>query len=1246
MTPNKCPDTVAGLDLSKPAMLEASAGTGKTFAIEHLVLRLLIESENLELPSILILTFAEKAASEIKEKIRHRLAWRIDLGDLKPPALDRLKYALLNFDRASIYTIHGFCQRVLHKYAFENHSLFQTELVEKDLDIFEQVLTEEMRSTWLSEAGTGPEGLAAFRRTVGALKFGRSKSWNENILKIAKSFNPDRGDAIEPIYDPTALTRIEVDLVAACLEIASACPDLIHGKESECALAIRYKDSKLKSRGAETKGRELIASALQTAAKCRDITNEKDRVDLALAFLDTKNKIKLSYNKNYGYSSLLPKPSKQSILPWPELEKVLEQLQTIRDLELKREVELNVRNLAEQRRVIISLREKTQAFIKAKGMITFDSMIEDVAIALREKPERVLRLRQDYRYCLVDEFQDTDPLQWEIFRTIFLESNSSNPLFLIGDPKQAIYRFRGGDIHTYMEAREQLHQLSRQGLAQGRGLEKNHRSSQGMIDACNATFAHEDWLKTLAVDRGNAFWKLPADANPLGFVPVGYGDLRVQVAQDTTSRPHPIVLMDFAVKRPKAPTKPEIKKQVFAWIASEIDALMFAPERLMVPDKVTKDLRPLAWSDICILVKNNDEKTQIEHVLVQRGIPVQINGRSGLYAGDAAGHILALLDALNDPHDSGKHAKALLSRFFRSNGDNLPSRAPEDPHPMFEKWGLLAHRRRWQGLFHSLFYDTGLLYRESLEQDGDRRIMDFLHIGENLTQEALSQNLSLSSLVQKLRDLRAARADMDEDQDLHREDSEGGKILIMTMHKSKGLEFPVVFLAAFSGPRNQPYFKYRDDLRTVYNLNNKDEKAKEEYEKEEKGENCRLYYVALTRARYKLFIPLLPENKPNSSGPLGSFVARALIAASIKQPQLIHHGKINPDLKTSEILSTKIEAPTKNSSLSKKPNSAAGASDLFADFPRDNILSQPAADFSKRRRRLSSYSYLVRNSHELATEDAAGRFDKEEAPITFVPSEDSDTEAASTLAYPGNALPRGRETGVMFHEILENINFAMVASTPTPEALVADEPSREVILGRMRKFRLDESHLPSIAAVIWNTLRAQVPDPAGGAPFRLGDLAERRAEMEFFFPYGGGPNGYLGGFIDLVFRLRGRYYLLDWKSNHLEGYGPGDLEESIRDSHYDLQYMLYSLALDKWLRSLIPDYNHQTHFGGVYYIYLRGMTATAGDAGVPGVHALCPTKDQLRNEYPAHLAKAISKAGGGTIDPAMLLTEKGAENEG
>jgi exodeoxyribonuclease V beta subunit len=1065
-----------------------------------------------------------------------------------------------------------------------------------------------------------------------------------------------------PEYSPERVAEAKAAMGEALAEAARFAAGLRAGAEAEHPFLARFAALRFRSAATRKKGALIVREALRAAAAAAS-GGPADREREAEALLAAVADIGLTGIDREGFRFLLPSDS-EAPEPWPELAGFLDRLDRLRAAAARIRAEEEAHAFAARRGVILELRAKLRDWLRENGYITYDSMIENVCLALREGPERVALLRREYRYCLVDEFQDTDPLQWEIFRRAFLESGGTNPLYLIGDPKQAIYRFRGGDVYTYMEARRALFDLSRQGRAQGRGLDVNYRSSAAMVAAYNAAFLHRDWFHAHPVDPADTAWRLPAEPDPLGYLPVGCGALPAQRPADSLHEGKPIVLKEFAGDGATRPGRPEIRKRVGHWIAAEILGMLADPGSLRIPDKAGGGVRPLDWGDICVLVRKSREKDYLERVLAAAGIPVRSARRAGLYQSDAALQYLAVLESLEDPADAGKHARALLTRFFRAEGDPPPARPPASPHPLFEEWLRLAARRRWQRLFHSLLHKSGLLYRECFRPDADRAIMDYTHIGQNLVQEAIRENLGLPALVQRLRDLRAAPAGADEDADMRREASEGGKVTLMTMHVSKGLEFPVVFLASWSGNPRPDYLKYRDGLHTIYHLDTAHREAYRAWKEESEGEDRRLYYVALTRARYKLFVPLLPPGTGRSdTGPLGGFAAEALRTAAAARPDLyrllpgedfarppeplpsLPAGAAPPSLRNRNVT-----LPGDSALLAAGPAAASAAGSgpglpladgLFAGYPSEDPLA--GADFARRRKRLASYSLLVRRGHGLAAENLEGRFDKDEAPAGSAPSGAEAAREASpaAAASPGDSLPRGKEVGNLLHEILEEIDFAAVGAAAAPADLLAAGPMRDLFDARLKEHRLDPKWLPEVAALIWNVLRAPLPDPAGGGPFRLADVAERRPEMEFLFPYpargtGAGPDGYLWGFIDLVFRHRGRYYIVDWKSNRLDGYGPDALARSMAEARYDAQYKLYALAVDRWLSGLIPGYACATHFGGIYYLYLRGIRP---EAPGEGIFSLRPGPGETRSEYPAALASLLSAAGAGRIDASDLFPE-------
>jgi exodeoxyribonuclease V beta subunit len=1249
-----CPEGIRGLDLAMPAMLEASAGTGKTYAVEHLVLRILTESDGIDLGQVLVLTYTEKATGELKEKIRNQLARRVaDGSGLPAPVLARLREAYLNFDRACIFTIHGFCQRVLRNYAFENRALFHHELAD-DAEILEEVLTEEMRSTWLSDQGPEGAGLEGFRRLTQRMGVNVSGKWKGKWLDLARSWNPDRGDRLLPEPDRERAAALEHGMLAACEALQAELGGTAGGDanalgketENEAYAALKAGIFTIASR--KKSCLLMMSELIRLAAAAAAEPDPKAKLGLLRGFLNEH------YRKNLvteGFHLLLPDS-------WPEgadpgrgrCERAAACMDRIRLAARERKQVERAMDFDSQRKVITALRQGAKDLKRERGIHSFDDMIQDLSDAIGARPELVAALQRQFRYCIVDEFQDTDPLQWKIFKRVFLESEGANPLYLIGDPKQAIYGFRGGDIHTYLEARSELHNRSREGRAAGLGLDANFRSARRMIEACNKIFVHPNWFRKGETDPGDPFWRLSPVSDPRGYADVRYGGLAKQECLETDGQGPagtipagtPIILRDFSGETKKGPAQ----RKIHQWIVSEILELIAAPERMRLPDGAG-GYRDPDWGDICVLIRTKSEKHALEAAFRKAGIPFQVHKLPGLYRSDAALHFLAVLESLEDPADPGKHARALLTRFFRAAGDPAPTAPPADVHPAFDAWKRFADRRQWQRLFQAMLYQTGLLYRESLEPDGERRVMDFMHVGQNLVREALKENLSLTALAQRLREWKEETPDAEEERHLHREDSERRKVAVMTMHTSKGLEFPVVFVAGLSEFSGASVLRYHANGERIFHLDAKDQEAIRAAGEEDEDEKRRLFYVALTRAKYRMYIPLPPPAFWRSTCSLGGFVADGLRAARQAAPELFHMVPETGAASASEAIRPEtwaalaMEADSRAPSLGPVDAALAKPIVLSApvsldDFPEGSVSSGPAADFSRRKRRLTSYSLLVRHAPDVAAEGLEGRYDKDEAPaLETGPFEDED-ETASRAAIPGNAIPRGKETGNMLHAIMEDISFHTVMEAENLDALLAVPAVRGLFEARMAEYRMDATHLGDVARVVWNTLRTPLPDPVGGPPFALGSAPDRMPEMEFLFPHPSGM-GFLWGYIDLVFRKDGFYYLLDWKSNWLESYRPAEIGESMLESRYDLQYKLYALALGKWLRNVIPDYSYDRHFGGVYYVYLRGMGPQGSGAWI---HR--PSADDLAANYPAELDRALAAAG--VLPPGVSLKAPAAHS--
>ncbi len=1249
---------VEALHLDRPAILEASAGTGKTYTLEHLFVRLLLQEKPPELPEILVVTFTEKATGELRQKIRQRLGMIRRLPGLNRTQKDFLDQAYVNFDEASIQTIHGFCHGVLRHYAFENKALFDARLAE-DRALYQEALAEEMRSTWLNEFSS-PEDKDAFTRFARDIGLNGGDKWSDVLINIAMNMNLESGDCLLPRPDPEALERLQKEISHTVIQLREAFGTRVSQDIADSSLAMSLKAIPWKNKAVKEKAPGILFQAAILSTQTLPGLKSDEIVAPLATYLDDIN-LRLIHHEGFTALLLPESPS------FPALPDVLQHLERLRKLHERLKIQQANLRFQHHHRIIASLQEHVAHIKRTRGLLTFNDMIRQVHASVLNQPELVQSLRSAYKYCIVDEFQDTDSVQWDIFKKVFLESGGKNPLFLIGDPKQAIYGFRSADVYTYLEAREQLRAIALSGEAQGHGLSANFRSSEKLLKAFNVLFSQPEWFGAEQPSAPDSNWRLP-QGNRVDYCPVGFGGSPRQYCRTGASEKEsaPIVLVDLA-----SATKVEATRRLWnGWIVAEIQNLLTGRVELRIPDDSVpgnfpadgQPMRPLRASDICVLVRTGSERAKLESQFQDAGIPFAVYKKEGLYRSEEALHLLAMLEAMEDPGEERSFRRALLSQFFQVAPENLASvsggngsiSGENEEHgksgqgdgteiaTLFEKWNRLATQSRWRRLFHSLLYDTGLLYRICALPDGDRRVMNYLQLTQNLTQEAMRKHFDLSTLLDWYRRRRRSEGNSEEAKDHFRLESERDLVQIMTMHISKGLEFPVVFLAGgFSAARKSDYLQFKrrgafagENGRTggtVFHLDNQNQEAIAELERQDLEEVKRLYYVALTRAKYRLYLPLVPEpkkkngeEKKSNPSPLLHLVGASLRGARQQIPELFYHVPADETQAVARA-STQLDL---QSEAKENPTTSL----MAASPPTDPPLPSEGSDFSSRRMVLESYSHLAYRLEKWVGAQTEGRYEKEEAP----PDWESDSEGQETgteETNPGQLLPRGTHIGNALHNLFEKIDFALAAQHPSPRALGEVPQVRDLIGQSLEQHKLPPDCREGVEHILWNTLRAPLPALGSGAPFRLCDVTDMRPELEFLFPYGEkaagaipevrSKHGYLWGFIDLVFRHAGRFYVLDWKSNYLDDYAPAALAENMRQSRYDLQYTLYTVAVIKWLKSVIADFDYERDFGGVLYIYLRGMRAEEGKPGATGVFAHRPNSDEALRGYPALLEQAL-----------------------
>jgi exodeoxyribonuclease V beta subunit len=1175
----RCP--LAGINL-----IEASAGTGKTWNICGLYLRLLLEQER-AVQDILVVTFTNAATAELRERIRGRIAETLGFlngagraaGDPFVPALvsalegklkregmrKRLDRALLAFDEASIFTIHGFCQRALAGTPFAAGLPFALELVRDDAMLAQEVANDFWRRrvaagdlsrlmiAHLLESGDDPEKYA------GLLKRALAKPLSGRLWPNPVE-TPDEHDelALQTAFG-AAQRRWRADATGIVRLLEAALADLN---------GVSYKPASLET---ARMGWEAWFGAGDPLAPAED-------------------KIRL-----FRASVLEKWTKKGKTTPSHPFFDAAENLLALKDSIRERQAAARlglIRELVEQGV------EALRAEKRRRRVIGFDDMLWNVHDALTSGryPWLAETLRSRYPVALIDEFQDTDPLQFAIFRALYMaegaDSQSSGaetgPVFLIGDPKQAIYSFRSADLPTYLGARR---------LA-GREytLAENQRSVAGMIDACNTLFG----------------------ANPRAFLLDGLDYRPVKLG----TKPRPA----FADStEPRAPFQVWLlpKDEAGGWVlraeamrrctdtaAAEIARLI----REGGAGRIGVGGRALRASDIAVLVRSHAQGQRIRRALAALGVgSVELSQASVFHAPEAEEMERILLAVLKPSRDRLLRG-ALATGIMGFDGPAIAAISADeslllDAVLRFGEYRELWRERGFGPMFRRLLYDEGVAQRVLARPDGERRLTNLLHLGELLHQA----QAGLTSPDALLRWLQSRRRDTLAQEDAQlRLESDQNLVQIVTIHKSKGLEYPVVFCPyLWDGHRNlrggQEGIEYHDEAGVPvldFRPEAKDDpEIKGRRRLEEDAETLRLIYVALTRAvqRCYLFAGVYGTKAGGSVsyGESTRSMLNWLACGKNHSPEQWQDAKTRLDPAQIEAGWQGLAKPV---GVAPMPAIAVPAAAGPPPAP-DRLAAQTPPPWIPPGWSTGSFTSLSRAME-------AGPEGRDHDALSVAPG----------LGPPPPGLPesdvlrfpRGAAAGICIHHLFEQADFTDPAGWDSAIA---------------RALALQPQGLEPAAPAMLKSLLGDVLSADLGDGLKLNGIGrgQRLSELSFRLPaeglepvrlnallrdhgYSMGKldfrtlNGYLQGAIDLVFRHRGCYYLLDWKSNHLgyarEDYSPAALAEAMAAEGYHLQHLIYTVALGRYLARRLPDYRYASHFGGVYYLFVRGVRPDWKGAGV------------------------------------------------
>jgi exodeoxyribonuclease V beta subunit len=1217
-------DTVDELDvyscpLDGIRLVEASAGTGKTWNLCGLVLRLLLE-RRLPLQQILVVTYTNAAAAELRERIRQRLSATLahlrgagtPSGDPFVPRLvdtlrqrgladddmaDRLAMALASFDEASIFTIHAFCHRALADAPFTALMPMDVELLHDDSELVQAAANDLWRrrvaggtiaptlAGWLARQGDTPERWAALLKRQQAKPTAR-RLWP---LAIDDRTLPDTA-ALAAAHD-AARTLWHAEPAAIVQRVHAGLPDVLNNASYKPAFIDTAADSwdtllghadPLDALDTEPERLSLFGRLqLQTKTKKGKATPVHAFFDAAQAVLDTRAAFALANE--------------------------LARLRLLRELLDEGGAELRL--------------EK-----QARRVLSFDDLLSQLHQRLTGPGAAALRtgLRARFPAALIDEFQDTDPLQWAIFDALY--GAGERTLFLIGDPKQAIYGFRNADLHTYLQARAR---------ADGEyTLLDNQRSVGPLLGALNRVFgAHPA-----------AFMQ-----EGLVFRPVGFGAKPRSVLVDRSGAPAALTVWELPPDPDTGAPLAQARAAAFVHqaVAGEVARLLEAARA----GDITLDGRPLRAGDIAVLVRSHADGGATRQAMAAVGVgSVELAQASVFHSGEAE-DIERLLAAVLEPTRIGLVKAALASVAMGWDASAIDALASDESALLGVMQRLTGYQQAW------LQRGVGVMLRQWLAEeqvagrllardDGERRLTNLLHLAELLHQAAADHGApdALQRWLQAQR--REPRAD--EAAQLRLE-SDQNLVQIVTIHKSKGLEFPIVFCPSLwkgrvaSGHDGLPGVEYHDDagqavldFRKGFEGEFDDKEVAARRRLAAAAEWLRLAYVALTRAVHRCVL-VQGTYGSGRGGQSTTASTHGLLHWLVAGSGLSPKGWFDHKLLPATIAAAWHDlAAASEGGLAVVPLPLLPGTRLQpdADGPGGFAALAPPARMPAAWW-MGSYSGLVHRldadrhagqaaDHDLriaagaeppgappaerAADHAAGRTDNPGAERSAHPSTGDEAADDDDIL----CFPRGAAAGVCLHTVFEHADFVDSGTWPAAirRGLQGLAPALAAVPAETPQARMLSRVLADVLAT---------PLPVGTArPWLLTELSGQRRlnELEFHLPAGSldaatlnrwlADHGYpvptlafgtLGGFfkgvIDLIAEHDGRWFIIDWKSNHL-GHRPADyaqpaLAAAMAEHAYHLQYLLYAVALDRFLRWRLPGYVPGQHFGGVLYLFVRGV---------------------------------------------------------
>ncbi|WP_396213790.1 exodeoxyribonuclease V subunit beta [Gemmatimonas sp.] len=1171
------------------SLVEASAGTGKTFNIAMSVIRLLLEERAPNVPlvdrvgNILVVTFTVAATDELVARIRTMLRWADEVYQGRPTgapyatgqllrqlaagrealAKARITAALAELDTLAVFTIHGFCKRILDEFALESGTAFGAALLEDDQELLVGAMQDWWRRRFYDDAALAGYAVThGWGPTTFAEDFALWSRFPDVTVDPAPSIDSARDAVQHAVADFAAVWNEDT--------FRALVADIQWTKDAPCgnadALADLMRQATAAVAGdlgaAEMIGRSLGVEALQEVA---------------------------------GKRSNADKAKRAAIAEWP-----------IAMAASSLAVALTTFEQAVRMDCFAQVRHAMQEEKRRRNALGFDDLLERLSRALQvQGPNGLLAtaIRSQFHAALIDEFQDTDLHQFRIFETAF----AGKPLFLIGDPKQAIYAFRGADVHAYLAA---VHRANPQFT-----LGENFRSTPRMVNAVNAIFAQ----------RAEPFVE-PA----IGFVP----------ATAASNEGTPVTLEGTHALQWLF-VEPEERKGKMGVTGTRQSAqlLMSACVR-HIAKQITNGWKPRS---IAVLVRTTREGVVMADALRECGIPAVVSGMGNVLQSEELAELHAMLEAMASPRHDARVRGAMATHLWGSTADDV-LRISSPGHEA--EWDaaiamLTELRDLWVShgflqMVQTLFLQRRVAERLMAYDDGDRRLTNLRHAVELLHHATVSQSLNIEGLLRWVASRRADSAREREVSELRLE-TDADAVQILTIHKSKGLQFdlvycPSMFRAYPTNPKQSLLVHEGDGVVFDQGSSQRDVRL-QQAEVERLAEDCRLTYVALTRARFRTYVGwgAIGTTSGKAAGAWNSALAYlvsthpgldelpvadrpAAVADWFKSDCLRYEQDVralvaqHPTLMAIEVVDTVTPGErVQPTATAKTPTVTART--LPADVPLRTRFDTYA---------VTSFTGLTAGAHEVvthATRDVDDVRVNTTVSVRDLPPSDFRT------------FPAGRRAGTLLHTLFEHSRF-------DDSADVLRERVTSQLLRNDIAATSDDPRIGGVVQMMDAVFRA--PMPALQVALRDVAPAQARHEWEFLLPFadadhaftrqaiaaafeqhggasgqryaaqlrqlgGARIHGFLTGFVDLVFVHQDRWYVVDWKSNQLGAEPLAYAHEALRDvmdaQHYTLQYHLYLVALHRFLAARLPSYDFDQHIGGAAYAFLRGFAPDASAQG-------------------------------------------------